>query len=112
MKECLLLDPGDLKSRNIIGPNAGSIFSRSRCPGRRDLLGSERETRLERDSSEVSATSGEPETIGGIYSTCSSSATLRGKGLRPLYVHVYICGAFEDWLAASMSSFSESSWSR
>ena len=46
------LDPGDLKSRNFIGPNAGSIFRRSRCPGRRDLLGSEREDaigkRLER----------------------------------------------------------------
>ena len=40
------------------------------------------------DSSEVSATSGEPETVGGSYSTRSSSAKLRGKGLRPLYVHV------------------------
>ena len=45
--------------------------------------------RLVRDSSEVSATSGEPETVRGSYSTRSSSAALRGKGLRPLYAHIY-----------------------
>ena len=47
--------------------------------------GSSVKTRLVRDSSEVSATSGEPETVG---STRSSSAALRRKGLRPLYAHV------------------------
>ena len=44
-------------------------------------------TRLVRDSSEVSATSGGRETVGGSYSTRSSVA-LRRKGLRPLYVSV------------------------
>ena len=70
-------------------------------------------THLVRDSSEVSAKSGEPETVGGSYSTRSSSAALRGKWLCPLYAHIR--GVFGDWLAASMimsSSFSESSWSR
>ena len=44
--------------------------------------------RLVTDLNEVSATSGEPETVGGSYSTPLSSTMLRGKVLCPLYAHV------------------------
>ena len=104
------IDPGDLKLPNFIVPNAGSIFSRSRCPGRRDLLGNIRIYSVR----------------GFVYTVEGTAAVVVGAGLvddtRALLsvvvvvvVVVVVGGAFEDSLAASMSMsscFSESSWSR
>ena len=98
------IDPGDLKSRNFIVPNTGSIFSRSRCPGQRDLLGNIRIYSVR----------------GFVYTVEGTAAVVVGAGLvvdtRALLsvvvvVVVVVGGAFEDSLAASMSmssSFSRS----
>ena len=97
------LDPGDLKSCNFIGLNAGFFFSRSRCPGRRDLLGS---IRIVFGGAKCEGTTAVVVVVGLVVDA------------RTLLLSVVVGGAFADlycWLAASMSrssSFSESSWSR